>query len=166
VNDRSVRAQVLQAWRVNNSINLKLLRQIPSKGFAAVPSQSRGRSVIRQLVHMQKVHVGWLRFFGVRLPKAARPLGRDAEPSRAQLVAAFRASGKAVHEFLREKLEDGGRVRFFQGRPVRWMCYLIAHDSHHRGQIALALKQNGMRLPAKVAINDIWYSWYSGDPVR
>ena len=43
------------------------------------------------------------------------------------------------------------------------MCYFIAHDSHHRGQIALALKQNGMRLPEKVALGRIWYPWYSGD---
>jgi hypothetical protein len=36
--------------------------------------------------------------------------------------------------------------------------------SHHRGQIALALKQNRLRLPDKVAINVIWYKGYFGEP--
>jgi uncharacterized damage-inducible protein DinB len=164
VDDRSVLAQVLQAWLVNNSINIKLIRAIPSRGFAAVPLNSRGRDVRSQLAHMQKVHVGWLRYFGVRLPKSAKSYTGRQTPSRAQLITAFRASGKAVHAFLQDALESGGRVKFFQGKPVRWMCYVIAHDSHHRGQIALALKQQGMRLPATVAVDDIWYSWYSRDP--
>lgn len=164
MDDRSLLAQVLQAWRVNNSINMKLIRRVPQKGFDAVPAASRGRTVARQLMHMHKVHVGWLRYNGAKLPPAARPFKKDDAPGRAQLVAAFRASGKAVEDFLRTKLETGGRVKLFQGKPVRWMCYLTAHDSHHRGQIALALKQNGMKLPQNVAINDIWYSWYGGDP--
>ena len=164
MDDRSLLAQILQAWQVNHSINIKLIRAIPSKGFGAIPLASRGRTVAKQLLHMHKVHVGWLRYNGAKLPAGVRPFKRDESPNRAKLAAAFRASGKAVGEFLREKLETGGRVNFFQGKPVRWMCYQIAHDSHHRGQIALALKQNGMKLPEKVAIRDIWYSWYGGNP--
>jgi len=37
---------------------------------------------------------------------------------------------------------------------------MAAHESHHREQIALALKPQGMRLPEKEAIGDIGYTWY------
>jgi uncharacterized damage-inducible protein DinB len=163
MDDRSLLEQVLQAWRVNSAINLKLVAAITKRGLAAVPLASRGRTVAKQLAHMQKVHSGWLKYNGARLSRAARPLHRNAKLDRKRLVSALRASGTAVEAFLRERLQSGQRIGFFQGKPIRWMCYLIAHDSHHRGQIALALKQNGMRLPNKVAIGGIWYSWYGGD---
>lgn len=163
MDDRSLLEQVLQAWRVNAAINVKLVNAIPKKGFNAVPLASRGRTVAKQLAHMQKVHSGWLKYNGARLHRDARPLHRNAKLDRKRLTAALRASGAAVEAFLRERLQSGKRIGFFQGKPIRWMCYLIAHDSHHRGQIALALKQNGMRLPEKVALREIWYPWYGRD---
>src|SRR5215472_10029668 len=157
MDDRSLLEQVLQAWRVNAAINVKLVEAIPQKGFDAVPLASRGRTVAKQLAHMQKVHSGWLKYNGARLSRDARPLRSKAKLDRKRLTAALRASGAAVEAFLRERLQSDKRIGFFRGKPIRWMCYLIAHDSHHRGKMPPALKQNGMRLPKKVAIHEIWY---------
>jgi uncharacterized damage-inducible protein DinB len=156
-----LKSQLLDAWRVNNAIHLRLLDGIPAKGLRAVPAGSRGRNVAQQFVHLHKVRAGWLRYNGHQARLKRFPKG--ASPSRAQLQAAFRASGKAVEQYLAQRL-DGGSVRFFKRRPARWLAYMIAHESHHRGQIALALKQAGLRLPEKVALGVLWYKWYFGEP--
>lgn len=69
------------------------------------------------------------------------------------------ARGNLADDVLRTwKANDGITLNLLRRIPA----YLISHDSHHRGQIALVLKQNGMRLPDEVAIKDLWYEWYFG----
>jgi len=155
--------QVADSWRLNNAINLLLIDAIPARGFAAVPLASRGRTVAQQLAHMHRVRVAWLRF--QRAPEARKlhSFRRGASPSRHELKAAFHASGEAFANFLERMLICGERIKMFKGRAVRCMTYLVSHDSHHRGQIALALHQAGIRLPDEIAINALWYSWYHGE---
>jgi uncharacterized damage-inducible protein DinB len=153
--------QLLITWRVNNRINLLLLKAIPLKGLAAVPLASRGKTVAGQFVHMYKVRRGWMKYNGenVRGLPAFRP---GTEPTRQQLLQAFRASGEAVERYVEARLRRRGRIKYFKGQPVRWLAYMIAHESHHRGSILLALKQNGMRMPERVALAAVWYTWYWG----
>jgi len=153
-------AQILETWRRHNEILLHLLGAIPTPGFAALPAGSRGRDVARQFEHLHYVRAVWLHYHrtGARLK-----LGRRAErrPTRAQLRKALRASGRDVERFLAEALRGDARVRLFANQPMRWLGYLIAHESHHRGQIMLALKQSGLRLPDKVAIDGVWGKWFN-----
>ena len=154
--------QILSTWRRHDDILLYLLQQVPAGGLTAVPAGSRGRDVARQFAHLDRVRRGWLEYHRTgkqtRLPRHHK----GPPPTKAFLKKALRQSGADVERFLRDALRGDARPRLFGKEVVRWMGYLIAHESHHRGQIALALKQSGMRLSDKVAIEGLWASWIYG----
>ncbi len=64
-------------------------------------------------------------------------------------------SGKAVGALLSQSLAAGGKVKGFKPHAAAFLGYLIAHESHHRGQIVLTLKQAGKPVDKKIAYG-VW----------
>jgi uncharacterized damage-inducible protein DinB len=157
-----VRDRILAMWRRNNEVSLYLLAQVPARGMTALPTGSKGRDVTAVFAHMAKVRRGWVEYFTTgRYPRIAK-YDKARPPSKAVLRKALATSGKDVEAFLRRALEGDAKPKMFGGDPLRWCGYLIAHDAHHRGQILLALKQSGLRLPEKIAIEGLWGKWIYG----
>lgn len=138
--------EIIEAWRINNRINLRLIEGISDAGMRCTLSKRGGRNVVRQFAHLHNNRIYQLKGRAKPLAKGAPLFDTHDEPDRSTLAAAFDDSSQRIEQWIRLASEGSPGVRTFKRGLIPNIAYLIAHESHHRGSILLTLKQCGHRL--------------------
>jgi uncharacterized damage-inducible protein DinB len=139
---------LLETFAINEKSNQLLLSHVGEGAWQAAPPSGKGRSVGAMAVHIHHVRLMWL---SAADKNAKHPAKLDPDKaSRAQVQAALKSSAASIHALLEKALNDpAGKVPNFKPDVVAFVGYLIAHDSHHRGQIAMLARQVGHPVPAQ-----------------
>ena len=146
--------QLLETWRIHDRINLYLLDAVEPASLNS-HSASKGRSVGEQFAHIHNVRLMWLKSAAPDLLNGLSKIENEQPNDKKILAKSLADSGKAIGTLLAQSLEAGGKVKGFKPHAAAFLGYLISHESHHRGQIALSLKQAGKPLDKKISYG-IW----------
>jgi uncharacterized damage-inducible protein DinB len=154
--------QLFEAWSTHEAVNRLLLGGIPDAALTAIPllrdgKPGRGRDIARVFGHCIDVRMSFMRKAEVAAASGFKGFDKGYTPTRVDIEDALAASSAAVELRLATALEQGENIH--KRGPWIFLSYLICHESHHRGQIMLALKQHGYVMPDDVKWG-IWGRWF------
>ena len=146
---------LLETYAVNERMNQILLAHLDPGVWRAKPPGGKGRTIAAIFAHVHNIRRKWLRLSAPHL-KMPRELNH-ARCTIEQARTALAESARRCEEMLKNALISAGIRKFRRDGWARaWspgasmVVYMIAHDTHHRGQICMLLHQLGAALPARV----------------
>ncbi|MBX7173205.1 MAG: DinB family protein [Pyrinomonadaceae bacterium] len=143
--------ELIESWEINGRIILYLLESIENEWLTDV-SASKGRNVGEQFAHLHNVRLMWLKSASPELLEGLEKIEKGQDLSKEILLDSLTKSAEAISKLIEI---SNGKIKGFKPHATAFVGYLISHESHHRGQIMLSLKQSGRKLSKSVGFG-IW----------
>jgi uncharacterized damage-inducible protein DinB len=152
----------VRVFAANERMNQILIGRLDPAVWKAKPPGG-GRPIAAIFTHMHNVRTKWVRLTAPHI-KVPRRLNRTQCTQR-QASTGLAESAARCEEMLAEALGGAGRIEKFHrdgwARPwpvgVEMLCYMIAHEAHHRGQVCMHAHQMGFKLPN--AVTSALWNW-------
>jgi uncharacterized damage-inducible protein DinB len=151
----------VQIFAANDCMNQLLIEQLDPAAWKTKPPGNT-RTIAAIFTHMHNVRTKWIRLTAPHLkiptqlnrahctPKQARAaLAESAVRCTEMLAEALGGNESRIEQFHRDSLAPSWPV------GPEMLCYMLAHEAHHRGQVCMLAHQLGFPLPYKAG-DGIW----------
>jgi uncharacterized damage-inducible protein DinB len=150
----------VKIFAANERMNQILIEHLAPAAWRAKPPGNT-RTIAAIFTHMHNMRSKWIRLTAPHLK--VPPQLKRANCTPMQACAGLADSAARCAQMLAEALGGAGRVKTFHrdGWAAPWpagpemLCYMLAHEAHHRGQVCMLAHQLGFRLPDQV-MSGIW----------
>ncbi len=147
--------RLIETWQIHHRINLYLLESIAEDEFLKDMAVSKGRNVEQQFAHIHNVRLMWYKEAAPELlDKKVSKIEKEDILTKTKLLNHLVASGLAMEKLLEKGIRED-RIKGFKPHPIAFLGYIISHQSHHRGQIIISLKQSGHPVNKKIGFG-LW----------
>ena len=158
-----LRATIIDAWQTNALVTARFVEQLPADLWN-VPFPGIPRRTVRTVVaHLHNARSRWIRTLGTDHGLTAPVLVDSHRVTKRAVLAALGRSGRGIEDLLALGIAEGGSIP--PSKRYTWrnlpldvghvLTYFVAHEAHHRGQVVMAARQLGQRLPPDV-VNGLW----------
>ena len=154
----------VQMFAANDRMNQMLIEHLDPAAWQAKPP-GNARTIAAIFTHLHNVRTKWIRLTAPHLKVPAQLHRARCTPQQARKGLAESAARciEMLAEALRAPGSRGGRIQkfrrdaWFATFPVgpEMLCYMLAHEAHHRGQVCMLAHQLGFKFPHAVA-DGIW----------
>jgi uncharacterized damage-inducible protein DinB len=154
----------VQIFATNERINQILIEHVHPAIWTAKPP-GNVRTIAAIFTHLHNVRAKWIRLTAPHLKVPAR-LNRahcTAQQARKALAGSAALCGQILADVESGKIAQFVRDGWAKPWPVNsgmliaTLSYMLAHEAHHRGQVAMLAHQLGFPLPKEVT-SHMW-SW-------
>lgn len=132
--------ELIETFEIHNRVNLYLLKEI-EEAWLNDMAASKGRNIGEQFAHMHNVRLMWIKVAAPELSQQLNKIEKEHAITKKLLQQELAASAEVMKIFLTKAFTEN-KVKGFKPHPAAFLGYLISHESHHRGQIMICLKEN------------------------
>lgn len=145
---------IADTWKMNNQVTLYLLENIKDDWLSTKLSD-KGRSIGEQFVHINNIRSFWISKVSEKIDLK---IDKKYANNKQQLIDALRKSSQKMSDTLSELFQQES-IKGYKPHPTAFFAQMIAHESHHRGQIMTTITRNDLKISKSVNFG-LW-SWHT-----